>query len=89
MTLLEKYIAKVGEMRKTPLNEERESVAEIHNAALDEVQSLLPELIKEVVEETRKELLDQIGALGRDIEDENDLKYCVNATFASLKEPNK
>ena len=49
-TLLEKYIAKVGEMRKTPLNEERESVAEIHNAALDEVQSLLPELIKEVEE---------------------------------------
>ena len=85
-TLLEKYIAKVVDKRTklrehsliSPLESCRiEDQLYGYDRAISDIQSLLPELIKEVVEETRKNI--------RDFSEENKTDERVGAMFYGMK----
>lgn len=129
MTLLEKYIAKVEEMKVAECNEGgfghehnpwgcgetpcayckhiqegkckngMSSVeTDVHNNAISQVQSLLPELIKEVEEETRlgmvNSVIERIGSIrDEDWQDKRGKDWYRTGLedaikYASLAEPN-
>lgn len=92
MTLLEKYIAKVEEMKKNynPIKSgadyysahEKILMYGAYTGAISDIQSLLPELIKEVQEEVEKMLIAELPK-----EDEQGREK-IKDFLASLAEPN-